>query len=136
MFHDITRIGFEFPDKPELVHSKMPAATEEFVRLHTAALHDKSALVILSAESVQSVVQFCQDSSVRLQSSKTKVQSIGTGPNRTEMPAVLSLGVCDQTGEMTVAIEQNDILKIDLQDDPFTALIIDFFRRQYDASAA
>lgn len=136
MFHTINTVGLKFPGSSELLRSKVPEATKEFVRLHTTALHDKSALVILSAEGVKSVVEFCQDSAILLQSAKTKVKSIGTDPSQPEIPAILSLGVCDQSGEMTVAIEQNDLLKIDLQDDPFTALIMDFFRRQYDASAA
>lgn len=109
-----------------IVSQKRQSAIAEFKFLHNQVKIDPNATVVgwgrLRKPSIF-VVPYWYDSDVRLKSTTFNM------PEDEEI--YIELGVVEPDGEMSITTSETNLSYINLEVDPFSQLILDYFRKQY-----
>ncbi len=109
-----------------IVSQKRQSAASEFKFLHNQVKIDPNASVVgwgrLRKPSIF-VVPYWYDSDVRLKSTTFNMPE--------DEDIYLELGVLEPDGEMSITTSETNLRYINLEEDPFSQLILDYFRKQY-----
>lgn len=132
--------GFELP-KFVVIDKEAQEKTAELFRLWEGVLADPNAQTyIRGRNSIERRVPHRNIAGVILQAVRAETVEVSGIPNP-EMKDVEArqitysqLGVIEQSGAMTLNIEHRNIGALDLRDDPFTTMIMDYFRSHLDAA--
>lgn len=109
-----------------VVSQKRQKAATEFIFLHNQVKLDPNSSVVgwgrLRKPSIF-IVPYLHDPDVRLKSTTYNIPE--------DEDTYLELGVKEPDGEMSISTAEANLNYINLEEDPFTQLILDYFWKQY-----